>query len=134
MSHVTIRKLLEVRLNTVGGVFPTAFENAPFVPTNNVAWQSANLLPGQTENPDYGDSHHREVGVFQVTLYYPRNAGSQAALTRAELLRAGFARGLDLQEGSVKVKILRSPYIGPATDDDAWYRVPVSVPYTADVY
>jgi len=134
MSYLTIRKLLEVQLNTVGGVFPTAFENVPFTPTNGVAWQQASLLPGRTENPTFGSAHKREVGVFQVTQHYPRNIGSQAALARAEALRAGFARGGSLEESNVKVRLLNSPYIGPAANDGAWYSVPLSVPYVADVY
>ena len=132
MSIAVIKKLLEVRLNTVGGIFPTAFENVPFTPVVGTAWQSVHILPGQTENPTF-DSLKREVGLMQVTLNFPQKAGAAEALARAELIRAGFVRGLSMVEGNVSVRILRSPYVGPAANDGVWYQVPLSVPYTADV-
>lgn len=134
MTYALIRKLLEVQLNTVGGTFPTAFENAPFTPQAGTPWQAVSLLPGQTSNPTRGDAHKREVGVMQVTLCYPTKTGAQALMARAEVLRSGFARGLSLVEGAVTVKILRSPFVGPATNDGSWYKVPLSVPYEADVF
>jgi hypothetical protein len=132
MSYVTVRKLLEVRLNTVGGVFPTAYENAPFKPVSD-PWQQVFLLPARTENPTMGDGFKRETGVFQVTLHYPNNTGPAPATQRAELLRAGFPRGLTLTEGNVRVMIDEAPYIGPGASNGTWFDLPVSVPYVADV-
>lgn len=132
MSYATIRKLLEVRLNTVGGVFATAFENAPFTPARD-PWQRVNLLPARTSNPTYGDSHKRELGLLQVMLHYPLNAGSAAALARAEVIRSGFPRGLVLSEGAVRIMINESPSISAGVNDGTWYQVPVSIPYIADV-
>lgn len=132
MSYAVIRKLLEVRLNTVGGVFPTAFENTPFAP-GVVPWQKVNLLPAKTLNPTFGSQHKRETGLLQVTLYYPPNAGSSSALARAETIRAGFPRGLSLEEGAVKLLVDQAAYIGPAANDGVWYQVSISVPYIAEV-
>ena len=133
MSQVVIRKLLETRVNTVGGVFPTAFENTPFTPVVGTPWQAVALIPGQTQDPGQDSSVKREVGVLQVMLKYPKNAGAAAATQRAETLRAGFPRGLSLQEGNVLLRIFSSPYIGTAVPDGAWLSVPLTVPYTADV-
>jgi hypothetical protein len=133
VSYAAIRKLLEVQLNTVGGVFPTAFENVPFKP-DVAPWQRVNLLPAKTLNPTFGSAHKRETGVLQVTLYYPQNVGAASALARAETLRAGFPRGLSLVQGNVSVLIDEAPYIGPAANDGVWYQVPVSFPYIAEVF
>ena len=133
MSYVIVRKLLETQLNAVTPAIATAFENVPFNPTVGVAFQIVSLLPGQTENPTMGPAFQREVGIFQVLFAYPINAGPQAAMARAELVRAAFARGLTLTQGIVRVLIDRSPFIGPAKQDAEFYWLPLSIPYAADV-
>lgn len=134
MSDAVIRKLLETRLNTVGGVFPTAFENLTYKPQDGTPWQAAHLLPAPTQNPTLGDGYKREHGIMQTMLCYPKNVGVQPIHARAEVLKAGFARGLSMTEGLVTVRILRSPYSGPAMNDGPWCKVPVSVPYEAEVF
>jgi hypothetical protein len=136
MSNVTISKLLEQRLNTIGG-WPaaTAFENLEFTPVDGTPWQRLNFLPGQTENPTLGEGFKREVGILQVTLFYPTKLGRGAAVARAEVLRAGFKRGTTLTEGTLRVMIHRDPFIGPGqVIDGAWYALPVSIPYFGDVF
>lgn len=134
MSYVLIRALLEVQLNAISPAIQTAFENAPFSPVAPTPWQRVNLLPAKTLNPTFGDRFKRETGILQITLNYPENAGAQAATTRAELIRAQFYRGLALFNGTLRVLIDEAPSIATGTNDGGWYRLPVSVPYIADVY
>ena len=134
MSNVIIRALLEVHLNTIAPSIATAFENVPFTPVNGTPWQRVNLLTAPTLNPTFGDAFHRETGIFQVTLYYPENAGASACATRAELIRSQFVRGLTLTSGTLRVLIDRSPWVSQGMNDGGWYRMPVSIPYVADVY
>lgn len=135
MSHAqVIRDLLRVQLNTVSGSFPTAFENMPYVPVVGTAWQWAVLLWAQTENPTMGDEFLREVGIYQVMLNFPKSEGPDALGAQAAIIRAGFARGLTLEQGQVQVKILRTPYLSPPIPTEgAWYSVAVSVPFVANV-
>jgi len=134
MSWPIIRGLLRVQLNTISSGFPTAFENSPFVPVVGTPWQWATLLPAQTEDPSYGDGFKREVGIFQVMLSFPKAEGPDNLQARGEILLQGFRRGTSLVQGNVAVKMIRSPYLGPPMPPDGvWYRVPVSVPFIADV-
>lgn len=138
MSYVTIRQLLEVHLNSVVGALATAWENVPYKPTVNTPYQRVNLLPAGTENPVMdgawaGSGLKREVGVLQVTLHYPLNAGTSAITTRAELLRTHFARGTILVSGGVRVVIDKTPDVARAMIDDGYFVLPVSVVYRADV-
>lgn len=134
MSFVIIRSLLEVRLNAITPSIQTAFENVPFAPVNPTPWQRINLMPARTLNPTFGDAFKRETGIFQITLNYPENAGPSAATSRAELIRAQFVRGLALTSGTLRVLIDQAPFIASGTNDGGWFRLPVSVPFIADVY
>jgi len=70
MSIVKIRSALEGHLATMSGALPISYENAQYLPTSGVAFQTVNLLPATTENPSIGAELHRELGIFQVTLHY----------------------------------------------------------------
>ena len=133
MSYKIVRQLLEQRLASMAGVLATAWENVSYKPQVGVAYQRAFLLPGQTEQPTFGDSFRREVGLLQVTLFYPENDGSGAAMAYAEQLRSHFARGTVLASGSVRVVVEATPSIGAANNDGGFYVLPVSVNYRADV-
>lgn len=136
MSQATIRKLLEQRLNSVSGALTaqTAFENVPFRAADGTAWQAATLLPAAPENPTLGDDFHREVGVLQVMLFFPKNKGPAEATAQAQLLMAGFKRGTTMSEGSLRVLIDTTPQVGPGRNVNDWYQMPVSIPYLADVF
>lgn len=133
MTYVVIRRLLELRFNSLSPTLDTAFENVPYTPKQGTPWQRLNMLPSETDNPTFGDTFMRESGIFQVTLFYPVNAGSSAAQTRAELIRSWFARGLTMTESGIRVLVDKSPSVGPAAVVEGWHILPVSIPYIADV-
>jgi hypothetical protein len=133
VSYTIIRELLERQLNTVPGNYPTAFENVAYKPSTGTAFQAVTLLPARTQNPSMGDGFKREVGLLQVTVHCPVNPGAQVATARAELIRSYFPRGLTLVSGSVRLLIDESPFINPAMNDGVWYKLPVSIPYIADI-
>lgn len=133
MSYVTIRRLLELRVNTMAPRPDVAFENAPYTPRQGTPYMQLTLLPGKTENPTMGDQFKRETGLLQLSLYYPVNAGPALAYTQAEVARSHFPRGLTLSDTGVRVLIDEHPYVGSAMQDEGWFMVPVSIPYIADV-
>ena len=135
MRYGDIKKLLEQRLNALStGIILTAFENAPFTPVNGVAWQKCDMLPAKTQNPTMGDDFKRDAGIFQVTLAYPLNVGAGAAIVRAKVIAEGFKRGYTMNDGTLRVLIDESPSIAQGIPDGAWYKLPISIPYVADVY
>ena len=128
MSYLSIRSVLELRLNAMTVILPTAWENVPFTQPST-AFQRVYLLPADTNNPTYGDSLAMESGIFQISVCYPEGNGPADALTRAEALRAWFPRGLSLTDGNVTVRISRKPSIAPAQREPGLYVIPVSISY-----
>lgn len=134
MSQSAIRKAFEVKLATMSPALSTAYENVDFTPVAGTPYQRANLLPATPENPTLGDSHYLEIGLFQVTLCYPANTGSNTANSRAEAVRAFFPRGLSLTHSGVTLTVTRTPSVSPAfKDDDGRYCLAVSIQYHAHI-
>lgn len=133
MSQVLIRKMLETRLGTMSPALATAYENVSFTPSTGIPYQRVNLLPATPDNPTIGGNYYQEQGLFQVTLCYPKNAGANAAQTRAEAIRAHFERGLSLTDTGVTLTIRRTPRIAPAFVDDAFYCIPVTIEYFSHI-
>jgi len=133
MSHQKARDLLRIRLNSIASPLDTAWENVPFTPAT-APWQQVDMLWAQTENPTMGDSFRRQNGIMQVGLFYPSNAGPDPAAHKADAIIAWFPRGRTMFDGTLRVLIDRTPYIGPARQEGSWYFVPVSVPFVVDVY
>lgn len=132
MSIISVRAALETALNGITGSVPTAWENSPYKPITGTAYQAAYLLP-VTENPTMGDDYHRISGVFQINLFYPLQAGTKNAATRAELIKTTFKRGNSYTSGSVTVRIEKTPEIGQGRVDGAWWMVPVKIRFFAGV-
>jgi hypothetical protein len=134
MSTVSIRAALETALNGMSPAIATAWENVPFTtPAESVPYQVAHIILAEPDNSVYG-AEHRELGYMQVRLLYPLNAGSAAALTRAELIRDLFARGVSFQNSGISVIIMRTPEILPATVEDGRYAVVVRVRFYANIF
>jgi len=133
MSLVTIRSLLEQRLNGITPAISYAWENSPFTPVNGIPYAKIFLLSSTPENPTLGDGFYRENGIFQVSLLYPLSVGSSTAATRAELIRTTFKRGTSMISGNITVRIPKTPKIAQGVvDTDRWH-VPVSIPFFVDI-
>lgn len=135
MSYRLITAALVKRLSTMSSPLPTqtAWENVAFDPPAGI-YQRAFILPSATSNPTYGDTLQRETGIFQVSIYAPNGNGSGDAIERADIIRDWFYRGLSLVNDTVTVRIIRTPSIAPAIQDDLHYIIPVSIPYFCDVF
>jgi hypothetical protein len=105
-----------------------AFATVPLVP-----YQRVNLLPAVPENPMFGGGY-REVGFFQLTLYYPIGRGTADAMTRAELVRSTFPRGSSFSSGGVTVHVSKTPQVYPPSIVDECITVVIRVRYWADLF
>jgi hypothetical protein len=133
MSIVSVRAALETKLNGITPAISTAWENAPFAPVAGTPYQAVFLMAATPENPTMGDGFYREQGIFQISLFYPLQAGPATAAARAELIRTAFKRGTALTSGTVTVRISRTPEIGQGrVDGDRWH-VPVKCTYFAGI-
>lgn len=134
MSIAKVRTALEIALHTMTPALATAWENQDFSPTPDTPYQAAHLIPATPENSTMGDRHYRERGIMQVTLSYPVNGGSSAAMARAELIRSTFFRGASFTSGGVTTRISAKPEVGRGmVVNDRWV-LPVSIRYFADVF
>lgn len=111
----------------------TAYEGVDFTPIVGTPYQKVNLLPATPDNSTQGASYYRELGVFQITLCYPKGVGANAAQTRAELIKTQFKRATTMIESGLRVIVINTPTISPAFIDGDRYCIPVSVYYQCDI-
>ncbi len=134
MSQVKIRIALEKALDAITPKLPTAFDNVTFSPPAATSpFQQATVLFAEPDNPSFGDSFHREKGIFQITLLYPLKKGTADATARAELLRSIFKRGTTLVEAGVYVTIERTPEISSGKPDGDRWAVPVKIRFFSNI-
>lgn len=97
------------------------------------AWLRSFLMEGRPMAASVGTNGlNRHAGVFQVDVHYPAGKGWGACRAMADTLCALFRRGTVLTSGSSRLFVDSA---GPeaATQDGQWYRIPVSIYYTAYV-
>lgn len=131
MSETNIEIALLARLKAMLPAISTAWPNMGFTPVTGTPWQRVAVLRaeplaafhGSTGKPVY------RSGILSVTLFYPPEQGSGAAMTRAEAIVAHFPRALSLSQGDTSLRIADEPRILPALPEAAWYALPVHIPY-----
>jgi len=134
MSLVTIRTLLENKLNTITPSLSTAWENVPFTPINGTPYQRVNMMVSDVNNPTINDKMFQVKGFLQVVLSYPTGTATKTAYTRADLLEETFYYGLQLVSGGVKVRIDKTPDIAPAIINGDRYELPVTIYFSSEKY
>lgn len=134
MSVVAVRAALEIALNAITPALPTAWENAAFVPpANTLPYQAVFVLFGTPDNSEWGRGH-REIGYMQVTLKYPLQAGSAAAMARAMLIRTTFAKSTSFTNAGVVTTVHKTPAIGNGVPDGDRWSLPVKIPFYANLF
>lgn len=137
MSYDAINAALFTKLAALTPVVPIAWPNVNHIPQVGVPYMRAATIPYPTSNPTMGAGDadvKRYFGLLQVLLYYPLNSGEGDLRRKADAVIAWFYRGLTLTSGGVSVHIDATPYASPAFVSDAWFVVPVNIPYRSDVY
>lgn len=129
MSLATIRAALETRLNGITSPLPTAWENVPYTPTVGSAWQRVRLLVNDPVDYAVTSDVIEQRGFLEVLVFYPQNAGTSTAATRAQAIADRFAPVQTLTSGGTKVEILGLSRIGTGIATDDWYAIPISVPW-----
>lgn len=112
----------------------TQWENVPFEPFVGVPYQEVFLMAANPDNPTYGSGFYRELGYLQIGLHYPKEKGTKAISTRAELIRSTFERGNSFTKDAITVNILRTASIEPGPNTDSYICTIVKIPYWADIY
>lgn len=136
MSNKRIRALYEGRLKTwaAGRSTPlrVAYQNVPFTPVTGEIYLKATLLPADTASDDLAGALRTYLGVFQVSVVAPINAGPGAAETIGDELAALFTMNQRLTATGFTVQQITPATQAAALPDEKNYIVPVSFEYRAD--
>ena len=130
MSALSIKAAIETALGTINPVISTAWENTVFTPVVNVPYQYVRFIGFIPDTAEVTKSH-RLCGYCQIELYYPLGVGSNAVMTRAELVKSRFKKGSAFLAGSVITTITNTPEILPGTNEGDRWKVIVKVDYSA---
>lgn len=129
MSILAIRTALQTQLKATLSI-DLVFENASYTPVAGTPYAAAYVLFAQPINIEIGPGY-TDQGIFQVSLFYPQNAGPAAALAAAELIRTGFPVAASFVSGGTIVNIIATPEVAPARAEDDRFLVPVKVRFQA---
>ena len=133
MAIIEIKRAAERRLNALTPTVPIAFEGVSFEAPNGL-YERVQFLIQTPDDPVLGTGFHRERMTMQVFVVGAANKGTSEIITRAELIRSHFAKGLVLQEGNVKTHVLRTPQIAGTTLVSERIICPVLIELVAEVY
>ena len=111
---------------------PISYETAPFTAPTNAPWVRLNIRTGEAQQASIGDPGNnwfRHAGAIIVQIFVPK-AGIPSAMRRA-LVLADHAAAI-FRGQSFDGIMCRAPYASDGTDDDPWFMLTVTIPYTRD--
>ena len=134
MAIVEIKRAAERYLNTLTPSAPTGWEGVSFSPPADQLYQRVQFLVQTPDDPVFGTGFHRERVTMQVFVVGVINKGSSEVISRAELIRDRFKKGLVLTENNIKIHVLRTPQISGTTIASDRIICPVIIELVAEVY
>lgn len=133
MAIIEIKRAAERKLSALTPALPTAYEGVSFDPPNGL-YQRVQFTIQAPDDPVLGTGFHRERMTMQVFIVGAANKGTSEVISRAELTRQHFAKGLVLQEGNVKIHVLRTPQVAGTSVVSERVICPVLIELVAEVY
>lgn len=134
MAIVEIKRAAERHLNALTPSAPTGWEGVSFNPPTDQLYQRVQFVIQTPEDPVFGTGFHRERIRMQVFIVGMINKGTSEVISRAELIRDRFKKGLVLNEGNVKIHVLRTPQISGTAIASDRIVCPVIIELVAEVY
>ena len=108
---------------------PLALENKNYKPTIGTLYLRATILPASTAQAGISPSSLEDhLGIYQVDIVVPLNAGNSTANVQADLVAAHFKANQTLTHNGVDV-FIKSVSRGAGKRDGAWFTIPVDVSY-----
>jgi hypothetical protein len=133
MAIIEIKRASERKLSALTPTVSTAWEGVSFEAPSGM-YQRVQFTIQTPDDPVLGTGFHRERVMMQVFVVGAVNKGTSEVINRAELIRNHFAKGLVLQEGNVKIHVLRTPQIAGNTIVSERVICPVLIELVAEVY
>lgn len=127
-----IAAALALRLKSLTPAVRTQYENAPKItPVPTEPYLTEHYLPARTAPVGLAfDSSDNHAGVYQVTIYAPRDAYKAVGHTLIGALRTLFARGTFLSAEGLRV-LVENTYAGNGQPIGDRWAIPVSVEWRA---
>lgn len=130
---VTAKKLVEAQLATLSPALPIAWEAVKFdAPADGSKYIACNFVVNSPSDPTLGDSYYRENAALNVYVIDQLGIGTSGALTTAEAIRALFAKKTTLQDGTVRVLVLTTPYISSSVIASSRLVIPIRIELTIE--
>lgn len=93
----------------------------------------ATLVPNTVEQVTLGtNGKNRHRGLFQVDVFWKRNAGEIVPREKADLVAAQFKRGTVLTSGGLNIRINRPPRVAQTLESGPYTQTPVLISYQVD--
>ena len=129
MNNGAIQKALAKKLEAVAALLgvPVAWENTKFTPPQSGIYLEEDFLPAENEDIFVQGTKAVRRGIYQVTVVYPLDKGTQAARSLADNIAEAFPNNAVLAAGPLFVNGFADVFSG--IPDDTAYRIPVSIPY-----
>lgn len=113
-------------INTLNNRPAVAWPNVKFEPNSKKPYIRINIIPAETVQASLGaDGKDETNGICQITVFVPAGTGRTDL---PDVIADHFKRGTALSYNGTRIR-LRSPSVGPAISEGAFYFVPVSIPY-----
>lgn len=109
-----------------------SWPNVAFTPPAE-GYLRATHVPNTVNQVTLGDlGKNRHIGLFQIDVFWPQNAGDIAPMERAGAVAAHFKRGTVLTSESAVIRIIRPPSIAQALQSAPYIMIPVTIQYQVD--
>ena len=144
MSTRVIQDILDAKLATVANIPQIIGENLATErtqDTQNSIYQTpycrTKLLPAQTDTFSLGASgHDRWYGLYQITLFFPANDGTDGPNYAADQIINAFDPSVFLTDtgspaSDIVVRVAQTPWREIAFENTQWFQLPVTVQYEA---
>lgn len=127
------KKLVENRLKTLTPTLPIAFESVSYTPpADGSKYLRCSFIVRQPDDTCIGSDYYREMAVFNVYVMDKLGIGTGGALDTAEAIRSLFKKKTTMQEGNVRIHILKTPHIAGTVVTTDRLVVPISIQLTIE--
>lgn len=132
MNPNLIDAALEQHLLTLPGAPSIAWEDVAFKPVTGQAYLQVNHLRNNPIDRAITLDGREDRGILQVTVVHPAGRGRAAANALAHKVASHFPAGTRLTLGNRQaITVYKSPAIATGYPDEGWYRIPVSISWSA---
>jgi hypothetical protein len=134
MAIVEIKRSAERHLNALTPSVPIGWEGVSFTPPTDALYQRVQFTVQSPDDPTLGTGFYRERVTMQVFVVGQINKGSSEVITRAELIRNHFSKGLVLVENNIRIHVLKTPQVSGVSIASDRIICPVLIELVAEVY